>query len=976
MYSFKSLLTKKALPKLGLSLGKWLLCLMMLGIMDVNIHNLSAQILYQESFESGANGWTKVVGPFGRNSSWELGTPSASVINSASDGTQAWATNLDGNHNFNEQSAVLGPNIDLGSAVNPILSLDVYWETVFFQDGAFLEVSTNGTTFTRLGVDPDFYNGQAGFGGSNFVPAWTGSNSDLNGSNGWVTVSADLSAFVGQTIRLRVVFRSAQDILGTGDTGLNGFAFDNVRISNGVPSLKINAFPYAESFERSNGGWVSAPDFNFAVTNSWELQTPSGLLFFGASDGNYAWTTSSTALGGQDSYFDSELSQVLSPCFDFSALTSPQLSFDIWWETTFSLDGGALQYSTDNGATWTFVDPNFVVTDGVDGYNGIVFDDFGISDLGFIPAWTGDAANALGSDGYVPVEIDLSFLAGNPTVNFRFLFISDASEENLDGIAFDNVKIEEANVVEPLAIAAIEDITVNTDAGVCSATVTLPEAVVTGGVTPVNVSNDAPASFELGETTVTYTATDANGTSVSTSFIVTVNDRENPVFVACPQNINATAPFGAAGAVVTYDFPEASDNCSALIIVTLLEGFDSGETFPIGETTVSYIAVDDAGNSAECTFSVTVTEGQPAELSIAAIADITVSNDPGVCGATVILPEAVVTGGEGEITITNDAPEIFPVGTTTVTYTATDGAGQTVSTSFDVTVNDTETPVFTAGVDDLFLSTDAPSEIFLLDPVVSDNCPEATFELVGGLANGSVFPLGITKQTYEATDASGNKTQACYNIGLLPLVQDLPYSQDFEAGNGGFAAGTPGCAQANSWELTSSGAFLNAIGVNEQSFVISPFFLLDELSLEQPTLVVDLNFALGAGDTVTLEASIDGGFEWTELASFTGNGTETISESLSSLLSGPGVAITLFRFSVEADSTQGVVSNFFFDNFRIFDAAVAELAIAAIEDITVSNDPGVCGATVTLPEAVVTGGVAPITVTNDAPATFSVGTTT
>ncbi|MDX2302172.1 MAG: hypothetical protein NW226_05195, partial [Microscillaceae bacterium] len=58
-----------------------------------------------------------------------------------------------------------------------------------------------------------------------------------------------------------------------------------------------------------------------------------------------------------------------------------------------------------------------------------------------------------------------------------------------------------------------------------------------------------------------------------------------------------------------------------------------------------------------------------------------------------------------------------------------------------------------------------------------------------------------------------------------------------------------------------------------------------------------------------------------ELISFSGSNDTTISANLSSLLSGPGVAITLFRFSVEADATADAANNFSFDNFRIFDAA-------------------------------------------------------
>ncbi|MBI5857334.1 MAG: HYR domain-containing protein [Sphingobacteriales bacterium] len=116
------------------------------------------------------------------------------------------------------------------------------------------------------------------------------------------------------------------------------------------------------------------------------------------------------------------------------------------------------------------------------------------------------------------------------------------------------------------------------------------------------------SAFPVGLTTNTFTATDAAGNSASCSFTVRVNDTQAPT-VSCPGNITVTTPVGSCTAVVNYTVT-AADNCPGAI-AQLVSGPASGSAFPIGTTTVTWRAVDAAGNiSGNCSFTVTVLDGQ------------------------------------------------------------------------------------------------------------------------------------------------------------------------------------------------------------------------------------------------------------------------------------------------------------------------------------------------------------------------------
>jgi uncharacterized lipoprotein YddW (UPF0748 family) len=139
----------------------------------------------------------------------------------------------------------------------------------------------------------------------------------------------------------------------------------------------------------------------------------------------------------------------------------------------------------------------------------------------------------------------------------------------------------------------------------CSGQLTYRYTLTSNGAagSPVQASSLQGVVLPKGLTTVTWTVTDVSGNSANYSYSIEVMDTEAPVLV-CPANL-VVNPTSLNGAMVNYAVPVGTDNCPGTI-TTRVAGPASGSIFPIGTTTITYGAVDAAGNSVQCSFTVTV----------------------------------------------------------------------------------------------------------------------------------------------------------------------------------------------------------------------------------------------------------------------------------------------------------------------------------------------------------------------------------
>ncbi len=118
------------------------------------------------------------------------------------------------------------------------------------------------------------------------------------------------------------------------------------------------------------------------------------------------------------------------------------------------------------------------------------------------------------------------------------------------------------------------------------------------------VSQSAFTCSDIGANNVTLTVTDGAGLTDNCAAIVTVIDTISPTIAGCPANINIAANNSGCEGIVMWTAPAESDNCSG---VTLSSSHNSGDSFPLGTTTVTYTATDASGNVAVCSFDVSIT---------------------------------------------------------------------------------------------------------------------------------------------------------------------------------------------------------------------------------------------------------------------------------------------------------------------------------------------------------------------------------
>jgi gliding motility-associated-like protein len=301
----------------------------------------------------------------------------------------------------------------------------------------------------------------------------------------------------------------------------------------------------------------------------------------------------------------------------------------------------------------------------------------------------------------------------------------------------------------------------------CEAPVSWTEPTATDNCSVQSLITTHPtgSTFELGTTLVKYTATDASGNITECSFNVIVKDNIGPVISGCPAGDIIMVADATCQAVANWTAPTVSDNCLG---VTLTSSHDSGDAFPKGTTQVVYTATDGSGNTSTCSFNVMVTDSVDPLISGCFATDI-IAVATASCESPVNWVEPVASDNCGTVTTTRShrPGDIFRLGRTTVTYSATDASGNTATCSFDVDVVDGAPPVFAPCANVIVTAGPAcETTVSWPAPIVTD-CSNVS--VVSSHNPGDVFSKGSTDVTYTATDSYGNSSSCTFKV----IVEDI-----------------------------------------------------------------------------------------------------------------------------------------------------------------------------------------------------------
>jgi len=288
---------------------------------------------------------------------------------------------------------------------------------------------------------------------------------------------------------------------------------------------------------------------------------------------------------------------------------------------------------------------------------------------------------------------------------------------------FHSLALVGATSAPPLAIVPPPAITVATDVGRCDAQVNLGTPTTAGGTPPITLAATPAGPYLLGTTTVTWTATDASGTTASATQFVTVGDQELPRVVP-PPNVSTVTDPGKPTASVSPGVATATDNCPGVTVTGARnDGQALNAPYPVGQTIITWTATDASANKANASQSVTVADKEPPTLGVPADFAVNAASPAGaVVTYEVIASDNVAVASS---TCNPASGTTFPIGTTSVTCVASDPSGNQASATFHVTVLSAQAQIsnLETSVTNLALSTGTSTSLLakLNDAVAAAN---------------------------------------------------------------------------------------------------------------------------------------------------------------------------------------------------------------------------------------------------------------
>lgn len=353
--------------------------------------------------------------------------------------------------------------------------------------------------------------------------------------------------------------------------------------------------------------------------------------------------------------------------------------------------------------------------------------------------------------------------SGNSATCERFVKVKDGTPPKFDAAYFtDLTKI------------------IFTDPGKCGANYTWTDPTATDNCSnQVTITADiAKGSFfevKLTGMPITFTAKDEAGNSTTQKLNIAVIDSELPKFVNCPNGKRDTTLYvssNSANCNVVFTPPviQYTDNCLSNVTAAVPSGMAANNIYGIGKHSLTYTATYPV---ALCEYTVNVVDTTKPTI-ICPFGPISRNANNNCMAVIPALPQPV--------TLSDNCPNAFvnyriepiltqyPLGSTKVTYIATDSSGNEKRCQLEIVVKDNIKPVLACPSADLTFNADADVDTGTAtwtEPSATDNCGSKKVTISSNYTNNSKLKIGNTIVTYTAKDSTGNTSTCSFNVKVI-----------------------------------------------------------------------------------------------------------------------------------------------------------------------------------------------------------------
>ncbi|MDP1725325.1 MAG: HYR domain-containing protein, partial [Bacteroidota bacterium] len=354
-----------------------------------------------------------------------------------------------------------------------------------------------------------------------------------------------------------------------------------------------------------------------------------------------------------------------------------------------------------------------------------------------------------------------NFTCANVGVNYVTLTVSDASSNSSVATA----TITVSDTTRPVVIG--KNLTIYTNQ---FGTASITAAMINNGssdncsISSYTLSRTDFECGHLGANQVDLTVTDPSNNIASATVTVTVLDTLKPI-ITVNNNLNIYLDSTGNVTLTPAEVDNGTiDNCAVGLRTISKTSFNGTN---LGLNVITFTAGDPSNNNRTVNVNIYVRDSM-----VPVIKGRNLTIYLSAAGNASITTAMVDNGSTDNVNITSRTLSksnfnCSNTGANQVIFTIRDGSGNESVGEVTITVLDTTKPALTSVPGNKIVGY-CNNRITYSMPTGTDNCGNVSVNMVSGLASGTLYPLGLTTNTFELSDESGNKITTSFTVLVIP----------------------------------------------------------------------------------------------------------------------------------------------------------------------------------------------------------------